>query len=83
MRQRVRCAALAWRRLCLLDRDGALMKQFGVRALPTTIFVGGDRKIREVHEGVEEYLEFTVDNLLRPDHGGKALGFDIDLVGKK
>src|SRR5688572_28013806 len=36
----------------LLDKEGELMKTFGVRALPTTILVGSDGKVSAVYEGV-------------------------------
>jgi len=55
----------------LLDPDSALMKQFGVRALPTTILVGGDGKILEVIEGVQEYLEYSVEANLKADPNKK------------
>jgi peroxiredoxin len=49
----------------LLDADSALMKRLGVRALPTTVLVGGDGRIRMVTEGVQEYLEIFVDAQLK------------------
>jgi hypothetical protein len=36
-----------------------------VRALPTTILVGGDGKIRQVDEGIQEYLAFLIDAHLK------------------
>jgi len=53
----------------LLDRDGALMKRLGGRAFPTTILVGGDGKVGEVVEGVQEYLPFVVDGYLKGRNG--------------
>jgi len=49
----------------LLDTDGAVMKRFGVRALPTTVIVGGDGKIRMVTEGMQQLLGMFVDAELR------------------
>lgn len=51
----------------LFDRDSALMKRFGVRALPTTIIVGHDRKIRQVTEGVSEYVSTMIQTYLKMD----------------
>jgi cytochrome c biogenesis protein CcmG/thiol:disulfide interchange protein DsbE len=49
----------------LIDNDGAISKQFGVKALPTTILVGQDGKVIQVVEGVEPYVEYLVDNYFR------------------
>jgi len=51
----------------LFDRDSALMKRFGVRALPTTIIVGHDRKVRQVTEGVSEYVSTMIQTYLKMD----------------
>jgi peroxiredoxin len=51
----------------LIDKDSAISKQFGIRALPTTILVGPTGKILRVTEGVEPYLEFSVDRYLHED----------------
>jgi peroxiredoxin len=50
----------------LMDKDGALMKRWGGRAFPTTIVVGADGKIQAVDEGVQQYLQYMVDDALRP-----------------
>jgi peroxiredoxin len=44
----------------LIDADGALMARLKVRALPTTILVGDDGRILEVHEGLEPFFSSTV-----------------------
>ena len=49
----------------LIDKDGAVSKQLGLQALPTTILVGEDGKVLQVIEGVQPYIEFTVENYLR------------------
>jgi thiol-disulfide isomerase/thioredoxin len=49
----------------LIDKDGAVSKQLGLEALPTTILVGEDGKVLQVIEGVQPYIEFTVENYLR------------------
>jgi len=49
----------------LVDEDGTIAKQFGIRAFPTTIFVGGDGKILQVFEEVQPYPEFWIDRQLR------------------
>ncbi|PYI93408.1 MAG: hypothetical protein DME97_06640 [Verrucomicrobia bacterium] len=49
----------------LIDKDGALAKQFGIRALPTTILVDRDGKVQQVIEGVEPYLEFSIEHYSR------------------
>jgi thiol-disulfide isomerase/thioredoxin len=53
----------------LLDADGALMKQLGGRAFPTTILVGSDGRVQMVFEGVQEYLPFMVDGYLTGRNG--------------
>src|SRR5947207_5119644 len=42
----------------LIDKDGAVAKQLGLNALPTTILVGQDGKVIHVVEGVEPYVEY-------------------------
>jgi peroxiredoxin len=49
----------------LIDQDGALAKQLGLHAFPTTILVDGNGKIVEVIEGVQPYLEYSIENKLR------------------
>jgi len=49
----------------LIDADSALMKRFEVRAMPTSILVGGDGRIRQVTEGIQEYLSMFVDTELK------------------
>jgi peroxiredoxin len=49
----------------LIDKDGAVAKQLGLNALPTTILVGEDGKVFQVVEGVEPYVGYLVDNYLR------------------
>ena len=50
----------------LFDRDGAdpLAKRLKITALPTTVLVGGDRKIQQVNQGVEPYLQYSVQRAL-------------------
>jgi cytochrome c biogenesis protein CcmG/thiol:disulfide interchange protein DsbE len=55
----------------LLDPASVLMTRLGGRALPTTILVGGDGKIREVTEGVQEYLDATVEGQLKAGAGAE------------
>jgi peroxiredoxin len=54
----------------LMDKDGAVSKQFGVKALPTTILVGQDGKVIQVVEGVEPYVEYLVENYFREKKHG-------------
>ena len=49
----------------LMDPQGALMQQFGVRALPTTVFVDGSLTIQMVQEGLQQTPEFLIDALLK------------------
>ena len=49
----------------LIDKDGAVAKQLGLNALPTTILVGQDGKVIHVVEGVEPYVEYLVENYFR------------------
>ena len=49
----------------LIDTDGAVSKQLGVAALPTTIIVGQDGKVLQVFDGMQPYLQFVVENQLR------------------
>jgi hypothetical protein len=49
----------------LIDADNALMKRLEVRVMPTSILVGGDGRIRQVTEGIQEYLGALVDMELK------------------
>ena len=49
----------------LLDPGSGFMKQLHVRALPTTILVGRDGRIRQVTEGIQQYLSVFVDAELK------------------
>lgn len=49
----------------LMDPQGLLMQQFGVRALPTTVFVDAGLKIQMVQEGLQPTPEFLIDALLK------------------
>ena len=46
----------------LMDTDGVVSKQFGVKALPTTILVGQDGKVLQVVVGMEPYVEWLVES---------------------
>jgi peroxiredoxin len=48
----------------LIDQKNELMNKLGVRALPTTILIA-DGKVAGVYEGVNEYMEFLVEGLLK------------------
>jgi cytochrome c biogenesis protein CcmG, thiol:disulfide interchange protein DsbE len=52
----------------LMDHDGVLMKQVGVRGLPTTVLVGGDGRIKMVTEGLQQYLSFMIDAQLKANN---------------
>jgi peroxiredoxin len=49
----------------LLDQDGELAKQLRITGLPTTILVEEGGKIRQVHEGVHPYLEYSIEAALK------------------
>jgi peroxiredoxin len=49
----------------LLDSGSAFMTELHVRVLPTTILVGGDGRIRQVTEGVQQYLGVIIDAELK------------------
>ena len=49
----------------LMDNEGAVSKELGVKALPTTILVGQDGKVIQVVEGMEPYLQYLVDSHFR------------------
>jgi peroxiredoxin len=55
----------------LLDPDGALAKQYGIRAYPTTILISTDGKILEAHEGIQTYIEYTIERYLPNKEGPK------------
>lgn len=55
----------------ILMDDGAIAKRFAIEALPTTILVGRDGKVLRVMEGVEPYLEYTVESELREKKHGQ------------
>jgi len=48
----------------LLDPNGALAKQLGIRAYPTTILVGPNGKVLETVEGMQSYIAYTVERHL-------------------
>ena len=50
----------------LLDQDNALAKELKIEAFPTSVLLDQGGKIREVHEGVQPYLEFSVQRALDP-----------------
>jgi peroxiredoxin len=50
----------------LLDQDGALAKQFKIESFPTTVLLDAEGKIQEVHEGVQPYLQYSVQMALKP-----------------
>ena len=49
----------------LIDEQQKLAEKFGITAFPTTILVGADGRVQEVHEGVRPYFEYQVEGLLR------------------
>ncbi len=48
----------------LLDADNALAKQLKIGSFPTTVLLDGSGKIKEVHEGVHPYLQYSVQAAL-------------------
>jgi thioredoxin-like negative regulator of GroEL len=46
------------------DSEHVIAKQFKIESLPTTILIGEGGKIQQVHEGVQPYLEYTVQAML-------------------
>ena len=49
----------------LVDDGGGLSNRFGVTALPTSVLVGGDGRIRAVMEGVQPYWDYTIDTYMK------------------
>jgi len=49
----------------LIDKDNSFSEKFKIEALPTTVLVDGNGRIKQVHEGVQPYLEFTIQAELR------------------
>jgi thiol-disulfide isomerase/thioredoxin len=49
----------------LMDKGGAVAKQLGIRAMPTTILVSQDGKVFHVAEGVEPYIQFMIGHQLK------------------
>ncbi len=45
----------------LIDRDNSLADRFKIQSFPTTILLDKEGRIREVREGVQPYLQFTVE----------------------
>jgi peroxiredoxin len=58
----------------LVDADSAVNQTYGIRALPTTIFVDADGVVREVYSGIlnKAILESRVENLLKEQATGAA-----------
>jgi peroxiredoxin len=50
----------------LLDQDKALATQLKIGTLPTTVLLDENGKIKEVHEGVQPYLKYSVQMTLNP-----------------
>lgn len=50
----------------LLDQDSAINRQYGIAALPTTVFVGADGVIQEVYTGIvnQAVLEDRIERML-------------------
>jgi peroxiredoxin len=51
----------------LLDPKNELAERLGIESYPTTILVGPDRRILEVHEGLFQYLDYSIKAALKPD----------------
>ena len=45
----------------LLDPDGAVAEQYGVRAFPTTFWVNADGKVERVIEGLDTHLKYAIE----------------------
>lgn len=53
----------------LIDKDGSLSDKFKIEALPTTILVDANGRIKQVHEGVQPYVQYLVQSELRNPAG--------------
>jgi len=51
----------------LIDPDQKVSEKLGINALPTTILVGADGRVQQVLEGVQPYLHYQIENLLRAE----------------
>ena len=51
----------------LVDQEQKLSEKLGITALPTTILVGADGRVQEVFEGVQPYLQYRIERLLREE----------------
>ena len=51
----------------LLDPDGTVAEQYGVRAFPTTFQVNTDGKVERVIEGLDTYLKYAVEARLESE----------------
>lgn len=49
----------------LIDQEQKLAERFGVNAFPTTILVGADGRVERIFEGVQPYLEYQIEGLLK------------------
>ncbi len=55
----------------LIDRDQQLAERLGITAFPTTVLVGADGKVERVLEGVQPYIEYQIELLLRRETKAK------------
>lgn len=58
----------------LVDADSQINQAYGIRALPTTIFIDANGVVREVYSGIlnKAILESRVNNLLKEQATGAA-----------
>ncbi len=45
----------------LLDPDGTVAEQYGIRAFPTTLLVNPDGKVERVIEGLDTFLKYDIE----------------------
>ena len=50
----------------LIDQGSALATQLKIESFPTTVLLDQNGKIRQVHEGVDPYLKYSVQAALNP-----------------
>ena len=55
----------------LLDSDGAVAEQYGIRAFPTTFWVNADGEVERVIEGLDTYLKYAIEARLKRTSSSK------------
>jgi peroxiredoxin len=65
----------------LADPNGTLAKKFKIESLPTSILVSSQGKILSVVEGMDPYMDYRVQGILKPPKVEDVAGVSAGTVG--